>query len=42
MKIYGHDKGFILVGKASEIQQKLAEYRRQFDLLKDWVEDVAK
>ncbi len=42
MKIYVHDKGFVLVGKAWEIREKLAEYRRQYELLQDWVEDVAR
>ncbi len=40
MKIYVHDKGFVLVGKAWEIKQKLAEYRRRYELLQDWVEDT--
>ena len=41
MKIYVHDKGFVLVGKAWEIKAKLAEYRLHYKLLQDWVEDVA-
>jgi hypothetical protein len=40
MKLYVHEKGVVMVGKAWEIKQKLMEYRRQFELVKDWVEDV--
>lgn len=42
MKIYVHDKGFVLVGKAWEIKRKIKEYRRKYELLHDWVEDVLK
>jgi hypothetical protein len=37
MKVYVHDKGVILVGKAWEIRQKLAEYQRKFNKVEDWV-----
>jgi hypothetical protein len=42
MKIYVHDKGFVLVGKAWEIKRKIKEYRRKYEMLQDWVEDVPK
>lgn len=42
MKIYVHDKGFVLVGKGWEIKRKLAEYRRRYELLQDWVEDSSR
>lgn len=42
MKIYVHDKGMVMVGKAWEIRQKLLEYRRHYQLLKEWIEDVEK
>jgi hypothetical protein len=37
MKVYVHEKGVILVGKAWEIKQKLIEYRKQFETVKAWV-----
>jgi hypothetical protein len=37
MKVFVHEKGFILVGKAWEIKQKLIEYRKQFETVKAWV-----
>ena len=42
MKIYVHDKGIVMAGKAWEIRQKLIEYRRQYELVKNWIEDVSK
>jgi hypothetical protein len=42
MKIYVHDKGIIMAGKAWEIRQKLLQYRRQYELVKDWVDDINK
>ncbi|KAB2338395.1 Z-ring formation inhibitor MciZ [Cytobacillus depressus] len=38
MKIYVHEKGVVLVGKAWEIREKLKEYDKDFRLVKDWVE----
>jgi len=38
MKVYVHEKGVILVGKAWQIRAKLKEYRKEFALLKDWVD----
>jgi hypothetical protein len=38
MKIYVHEKGVVLVGKAWEIREKLKEYSKEFRLVKDWVE----
>jgi hypothetical protein len=37
MKVYVHEKGVILVGKAWEIKQKLIEYRKQFETVEAWV-----
>jgi hypothetical protein len=42
MKIYVHEKGIVIAGKAWEIRQKLIEYRRQYELVKDWIEAVNK
>ncbi|MGJ7919905.1 Z-ring formation inhibitor MciZ [Neobacillus sp. LXY-4] len=42
MKIYVHDKGFVLVGKAWEIKRKIAEYRRRYELMIDWAEDITR
>lgn len=42
MKLYVHDKGVILVGKAWEIRQKLKEYNQHYHLLYDWVQNVQK
>jgi hypothetical protein len=37
MKVYVHIKGIIMVGKAWEIKQKLLEYQRQFETVKEWI-----
>lgn len=37
MKIYVHEKGVTLVGKAWEIREKLKEYSKDYYLLKEWV-----
>lgn len=42
MKVYVHNKGVILVGKAWEIKQKLIEYQRHFEMVKDWVDVLKK
>lgn len=39
MKIYVHDNGVILSGKAWEIVQKLKEYGKSHQLVSDWVEN---
>ncbi|MFD2445932.1 Z-ring formation inhibitor MciZ [Bacillus sp. CGMCC 1.16607] len=41
MKVYVHEKGVVLVGKAWEIKQKLIEYRHKFVTVKDWVNDTS-
>ena len=41
MKVYVHDKGIILVGKGSEIIQKLKEYNKEYSTVSDWIENVA-
>ncbi|MEH7124387.1 Z-ring formation inhibitor MciZ [Bacillus sp. JJ1532] len=38
MKIYVHEKGVILVGKAWEIREKLKDYSKEYRLIKEWVE----
>ncbi|WNS74112.1 Z-ring formation inhibitor MciZ [Bacillus sp. DTU_2020_1000418_1_SI_GHA_SEK_038] len=38
MKIYVHEKGVILVGKAWEIREKLKEYSKDYRLIKEWIE----
>lgn len=40
MKLYVHDKGIILVGKAWEIRMKLKEYTKQYYYLSDWLKTV--
>lgn len=42
VKIYRHDKGIILVGKAWEIQAKLKEYSHCYETVDDWVKDEKK
>ena len=39
MKIYVHDKGVILSGKAWEIREKLKEYGKHYQFVSDWVEN---
>lgn len=40
MKIYMHENGVTLVGKAWEIREKLKEYNRRYKLLAEWLEYV--
>ncbi|MBS4215779.1 MULTISPECIES: Z-ring formation inhibitor MciZ [Neobacillus] len=40
MKVYVHEKGIILVGKGWEVLQKLKEYRKEFENVSDWVQNV--
>lgn len=42
MKLYVHEKGIILVGKAWEIRAKLKEYAQHYDELQDWIQSVNK
>ena len=42
MKIYVHEKGVMLSGKAWEIVQKLKQYERDFRLVSDWIENNQK
>jgi hypothetical protein len=37
MKVFVHEKGVTLVGKAWEIRQKLTEYQKKFEKVEDWV-----
>ncbi len=39
MKIYIHDHGVIISGKAWEVRQKLKEYGREYQFLSDWIEN---
>ncbi|MBM7651518.1 Z-ring formation inhibitor MciZ [Neobacillus cucumis] len=41
MKIYINEEGITLVGKAWEIVQKLKEYNKEYELLTDWIQDIA-
>ncbi|MCS0672327.1 Z-ring formation inhibitor MciZ [Cytobacillus firmus] len=38
MKVYVHNRGIIMTGKAWEVREKLKQYSRQYVLVKDWVE----
>ncbi|MBN6888341.1 cell division inhibitor MciZ-like protein [Cytobacillus horneckiae] len=40
MKIYIHDKGVILVGKAWQIRAKLKEYQNYYRDIKEWVDST--
>jgi hypothetical protein len=40
MKVYVHEKGVIMVGKAWEIRQKLIEYRKQFETVKALIDST--
>jgi hypothetical protein len=40
MKVYVHEKGITLVGKGWEVLQKLKEYRKEFENVSDWVQNV--
>jgi hypothetical protein len=40
MKVYVHEKGVIMVGKAWEIRQKLLENRKQFETVKAWIDST--
>jgi len=42
MKVYVYENGFMMVGKAWEIKQKLSEYKKDYVYVKDWVEAVSK
>jgi hypothetical protein len=42
MKVYVYKNGLVMAGKAWEIKQKLKEYRKDYLLVKDWVEAVNK
>ncbi|WP_160721488.1 Z-ring formation inhibitor MciZ [Bacillus sp. USDA818B3_A] len=41
MKVYIHEDGITLVGKAWEIIQKLKEYQKDYVLVTDWVQDIS-
>ncbi|MEH7414811.1 Z-ring formation inhibitor MciZ [Neobacillus drentensis] len=41
MKVYTHELGIILVGKAWEIVQKLKEYNKDYVYVNEWVQDVS-
>ncbi|HAQ08663.1 MAG TPA: Z-ring formation inhibitor MciZ [Bacillus bacterium] len=42
MKIYVHDNGVTLAGKAWEIKRKLKEYGQEHKLVTDWIKTVNK
>ena len=39
MKIFVHDHGVIISGKAWEIREKLKEYGKHYQFLSEWVEN---
>ena len=39
MKIFVHDHGVIIFGKAWEIREKLKVYRKHYQFLSEWVEN---
>jgi hypothetical protein len=40
MKVYTHEQGIILVGKAWEIVQKLKEYNKDYVFVSKWAQDL--
>ena len=40
MKVYIHEQGITLVGKAWEILEKLKDYNKDYMLVRDWVQDI--
>ncbi|WP_084138565.1 Z-ring formation inhibitor MciZ [Halalkalibacter okhensis] len=40
MKVYIHNKGVIMAGKAWEIQAKLKQMQNSFDTLEQWIDTV--
>ncbi|WP_315613809.1 Z-ring formation inhibitor MciZ [Alkalihalobacillus sp. MEB130] len=40
MKVYVHNQGIILTGKAWEIRAKLKQMQHSFDTLEQWVQAV--
>jgi len=38
MKVYVHEKGIILAGKAWEVLQKLKEYNKDYHFVSEWVQ----
>ena len=41
MKIYVHQNGVTLVGKAWEIKEKLKTYGKSYAYVKEWIDDIA-
>lgn len=41
MKVYVHEKGIILVGKAWEVRNKLRENLQHYVTLKDWTQSIS-
>jgi hypothetical protein len=40
MKVYVHDKGIIIFGKAWEVLQKLKEYNKDYVTVTEWIDKV--
>lgn len=40
MKIYVHEKGVTLVGKAWEIKEKLKTYQKSYSYVKEWIDET--
>ncbi|WP_108670924.1 Z-ring formation inhibitor MciZ [Peribacillus acanthi] len=41
MKIYVHEKGVTLTGKAWEIKRKLKEYGQHYEFVQQWVNGIS-
>ncbi|WP_163101073.1 Z-ring formation inhibitor MciZ [Peribacillus alkalitolerans] len=41
MKIYVHEKGITLSGKAWEIKHKLKEYSQQYQYVQQWIDGIS-
>lgn len=42
MKLYVHEKGITMTGKAWEIREKLKEYSQHYYYLQEWIENIHK
>lgn len=40
MKVYVHNQGIVLAGKAWEINAKLKESKQHFEYVEDWVKTI--
>lgn len=42
MKLYVHEKGITMAGKAWEIREKLKEYNQHYYYLQEWIQNIHK